>query len=701
MWDVWLSDAEVDQHATLMPYQIVNRFPAMADCCRKAVFATIFSRLRRLLPTSSPLNDGRYIPAQWSLPRQREALCEHVETQQQGQGQGRGGQQHGGGQPQYYIVKPDIGSQGDGIKLTSEPTSRRLWGVGGAGQERVVQQYIDDPMLLDGLKFDLRLYALLADVANDGGADSDDGGPMRLFLYREGLARFAVDEYEPPTNENLRNVHMHLTNYSINRKASNFRYCDDADGGDGSKRTVSSVFERLQRTGRIASVSELWTDIEALVARSLGVIQPILAGSRGRWSNACFQVLGLDVLLDSSGRPWLMEINDHPSLRADLIVEGGVSVPSAVDEAIKIPMLRDVVRLVSSLHSLGCAGAEAAAEADEDAIPSYMPSAGASSAGASSTSSSSVGASSITTASSAAEAAEAAVAIAATASSAAAAAAIAATTASGVDFDFGGNSEEETAASPSSSATTRTRATEAPSVGSGVFGTHFHEVVSTDGEARHNQLLARLREVFELHSPSSSVFEATWGDATREDAQATTSAGPRWRAATFSKFCISAGLVGGHRASAVAAGLSRPDADQIFNLVCGKGGQMDLMDFAEALGRVASRLYAPRRSGKRGGGRGGGGGGSDSDGGDSDDDDDGRWGIASSRRRAPATSRGGTAAADEPQPSPTELIERLLARHFTEGNACAAAPASARAATAARAAAVGRAAAAARANRGM
>ena len=100
---------------------------------------------------------------------------------------------------------------------------------------------------------------------------------------------FAVDSYEPPAPDNLKNVHMHLTNYSLNKKADNFKYdCDDASGGDGSKRTVSSVFERLQSTGRIESVNELWQDIERLVARSMGVVQPILAGSRGRWSNTCF-----------------------------------------------------------------------------------------------------------------------------------------------------------------------------------------------------------------------------------------------------------------------------------------------------------------------------------------------------------------------------------------------------------------------------
>lgn len=71
-------------------------------------------------------------------------------------------------------------------------------------------------------------------------------------------------------------------------------------------------------------------------------------------------MLGIDVLLDSKAQPWLIEMNDHPSFRIDLSfdepgqysIHGLNSIPSPVDEAIKVPMLTDALRLVGALHRL-------------------------------------------------------------------------------------------------------------------------------------------------------------------------------------------------------------------------------------------------------------------------------------------------------------------------------------------------------------
>lgn len=41
--------------------------------------------------------------------------------------------------------------------------------------------------------------------------------PLRIFVYEDGLARFATEKYEAPSSVNLKDVFMHLTNYAINK----------------------------------------------------------------------------------------------------------------------------------------------------------------------------------------------------------------------------------------------------------------------------------------------------------------------------------------------------------------------------------------------------------------------------------------------------------------------------------------------------
>ena len=44
--------------------------------------------------------------------------------------------------------------------------------------------------------------------------------PWRIYIYNEGLARFASEEYDPSNIKT--NKLSHLTNYSINKKSEKF-----------------------------------------------------------------------------------------------------------------------------------------------------------------------------------------------------------------------------------------------------------------------------------------------------------------------------------------------------------------------------------------------------------------------------------------------------------------------------------------------
>ena len=76
----------------------------------------------------------------------------------------------------------------------------------------VAQLYIDKPYLIDNLKFDLRIYVLLYGI-----------NPLKIYVFEDGLARFATTPYRAPEQSNLNDMFMHLTNYAINKNAANYK----------------------------------------------------------------------------------------------------------------------------------------------------------------------------------------------------------------------------------------------------------------------------------------------------------------------------------------------------------------------------------------------------------------------------------------------------------------------------------------------
>ncbi|XP_039939009.1 tubulin polyglutamylase TTLL11 isoform X2 [Hirundo rustica] len=333
----------------------VNKFPGMMETVRKITLSRAMRTMQDLFPL-----EYNFYPRSWILPEELPLFVAEVRMLKD---------RNPSWKP-TFIVKPDGGCQGDGIYLIKDPSDIRLTG---SIQSRpaVVQEYICKPLLVDKLKFDIRLYVLLKSLE-----------PLEIYIAKDGLSRFCTEPYQEPTLKNLHQVFMHLTNYSLNIHSGNFIHSDSVN--TGSKRTFSSILCRLSSRG--ADVKKLWSDIISLVIKTIIALTPELKVyyqsdiPAGKPGPTCFQILGFDILLMKNLKPILLEVNANPSMRIEHEQElsPGVfeNVPSPVDEEVKVAVIRDTLRLVDpqkkKRKDTQCQSAEqeAGEELPEAALPS-------------------------------------------------------------------------------------------------------------------------------------------------------------------------------------------------------------------------------------------------------------------------------------------------------------------------------------------
>ena len=97
-------------------------------------------------------------------------------------------------------MKPANLSRGRGIYIVNDIADVNVEDLS------IISRYISNPLLINGHKFDLRIYDLVTSV-----------DPLRIYVFKESLARFATQEYQANTSN--QNKFVHLTNYSINKKS--------------------------------------------------------------------------------------------------------------------------------------------------------------------------------------------------------------------------------------------------------------------------------------------------------------------------------------------------------------------------------------------------------------------------------------------------------------------------------------------------
>ena len=148
-----------------------------------------------------------------------------------------------------WIVKPANSSQGKGIYIVDDVNEVNVDDLS------VISRYITNPLLINGHKFDLRIYVLVTSYE-----------PLRVYMFKEGLARFASETYTSRINKD--NRYMHLTNYSINKKNDKYVQNENAEQDDfGFKWSLSAFCKHLGQVG--IDMSLLWSRIYDVVLKTL------------------------------------------------------------------------------------------------------------------------------------------------------------------------------------------------------------------------------------------------------------------------------------------------------------------------------------------------------------------------------------------------------------------------------------------------
>jgi len=117
---------------------------------------------------------------------------------------------------------------------------------------------VKNPLLLNGYKFDLRIYVLVTSV-----------NPLEIFIYKEGFGRFSTVPFTLDPNDKA-NKFIHLTNYSINKYNIQNYDCNKQDRiYGGTKVSLATLKKTFIEDFGIDWDSSVWAQIRQVCLKAM------------------------------------------------------------------------------------------------------------------------------------------------------------------------------------------------------------------------------------------------------------------------------------------------------------------------------------------------------------------------------------------------------------------------------------------------
>ena len=215
-----------------------------------------------------------------------------------------------------WILKPYSGEGGEGISIHPNTTKLRHKFQCKTPKNYLVQEYIR-PLLLDGRKFDVRAYFLIART-----------DPYLVF-YHHGYLRLSLKKFVMNSDPAV-----HLVNTHVQSQQEGYKQVAHTHMWTFREFQEYLTEHKLVGHNWVESVLEIFLKRVAIYIFHSGL--RFYAKRRGS-----FQLVGLDCLIDSEFRPWFTEANNYP-----LWIE---TIPEDVHNT-SVNLGREMLELVFMLH---------------------------------------------------------------------------------------------------------------------------------------------------------------------------------------------------------------------------------------------------------------------------------------------------------------------------------------------------------------
>ncbi|CAJ1055374.1 protein polyglycylase TTLL10 isoform X6 [Xyrichtys novacula] len=185
-------------------------------------------------------------------------------------------------------------------------------------QARIVQHYIQRPLLLRGKKFDVRSFLLIACTA-----------PYMVF-FSHGYVRLTCDLYDPTSN----NLTAHLTNQYMQKKNPLYRQLkeDTVWSMESFNTYVNDRFQVAKGLPRDWVLGVFAKRMQQITLQCFIAVKSKLDRRLG-----FFDLIGCDFMVDEDFKVWLLEMNCNPALHTNCDVLKEV-IPRTVVETLDLSL---------------------------------------------------------------------------------------------------------------------------------------------------------------------------------------------------------------------------------------------------------------------------------------------------------------------------------------------------------------------------